>query len=373
MEKIFNVLYLCARKATLLIASVFIITGLISLWSEMSLAEKSFVSYDLVKYRPSKEINGKPDLKAISDVNPDVVAWLTIYGTNIDYPVLQGSTDMEYINKDVYGNHSISGSIFLSVINSKDFFEPYQLIYGHNMENGSMFGDLDKFTDESFFNNCNGERCKSEEGILITGNDIFDLRVLALLKTDAFDPLIYGAVKTDAELKENLDYIRERAVFSKLSAEEDHVLALTTCDGGHSYGRLVLICGLTERTEPLNVKGEEKTTTGIVVQEHPKTDDGFAILNFAVLLLTVYLAFPLHIMKKIFTEDNLSVNNISLLILGISIAVFVITENIKNPLTAVDYYTPVMISMAALIWMIRYHKKKKKMKSLISDERIYNE
>jgi len=102
MEKIFNVLYLCARKATLLIASVFIITGLISLWSEMSLAEKSFVSYDLVKYRPSKEINGKPDLKAISDVNPDVVAWLTIYGTNIDYPVLQGSTDMEYINKDIW-------------------------------------------------------------------------------------------------------------------------------------------------------------------------------------------------------------------------------------------------------------------------------
>ena len=54
-------------------------------------------------------------------INKDVAGWITIDDTHIDYPVVQGKDDMEYINKDVYGEFSLSGSIFLSCMNKKDF------------------------------------------------------------------------------------------------------------------------------------------------------------------------------------------------------------------------------------------------------------
>lgn len=60
---------------------------------------------------------------------------------------------MEYINKDVYGEFSLSGSIFLSCMNKKDFSDNYNLVYGHHMANGGMFGDVVSFTEKVILTN----------------------------------------------------------------------------------------------------------------------------------------------------------------------------------------------------------------------------
>lgn len=88
------------------------------------------------------------DMSALSE---DVVAWLTVDDTNIDYPVLQGNDNTEYLNKDPFGKYSLSGSIFLDARNAPDFSDSYSLIYGHHMEYGKMFGALDDFLDEEYF------------------------------------------------------------------------------------------------------------------------------------------------------------------------------------------------------------------------------
>lgn len=230
------------------LAVIFIIMGSVSLWCTFRSGGFASASEDLVRYRPEIEEGTIPCLDEMREINPDVNAWLIISGTDIDYPVLQGKTDMEYINKDAYGNFSISGAIFLSVLNKSDYSEPYQLIYGHHMENGSMFGSIDKFTDEEFFYNHGCKRFREQEGSLITDGRIFDIRVFALLKTDAFDPLIYRDDSSPVNIKELLEYVDERAVFRKDTGKIDHVLALSTCDSGVSYGRTVLMCSLTEHT-----------------------------------------------------------------------------------------------------------------------------
>lgn len=66
---------------------------------------------------------------------------------------------MEYINKDVYGNFALSGSIFLSSANQPDFTDPYNLIYGHHMSNGAMFGDVVEFTDEAYLRHMRPAHC----------------------------------------------------------------------------------------------------------------------------------------------------------------------------------------------------------------------
>ena len=102
---------------------------------------------DLRSFRPmmTEEEGFVWDMSALSE---DVVAWLTVDDTNIDYPVMQGVDNSEYLNKDPFGEYSLAGSIFLDARNAPDFTDPYSLIYGHHMEYGRMFGALDEFLNE---------------------------------------------------------------------------------------------------------------------------------------------------------------------------------------------------------------------------------
>ena len=100
----------------------------------------------ILKYKPESGNTEK-----LREMSEDAVAWLTVDDTRIDYPVMQGENNTEYLNKDPQGEFSLSGSIFLDSRNDKTFSDPYSLIYGHHMEYGAMFGALDEYKDKAFF------------------------------------------------------------------------------------------------------------------------------------------------------------------------------------------------------------------------------
>ena len=92
------------------------------------------------------------DFDGMWKVNPDVYAWITIPGTVIDYPILQHATDNSYyLNYNIDGSYGRPGCIYTENTNSKEFTDNNTIIYGHNMRNGSMFADLHKFEDATFF------------------------------------------------------------------------------------------------------------------------------------------------------------------------------------------------------------------------------
>ncbi len=332
------------------LAAIFLFFGILTLCSDISIGERAFASHDLMKYKPQLDESGKLGFEDLIGLNPDVVAWITIYGTNIDYPVLQGHSDMEYINKDVFGNYAIPGSIFLSVINKKDFSEPYQLIYGHNMENGSMFGDIDKFKDKKFFYSVKNR----EDGVLITKEKVYDINILAILKTDAFDPMIYKANKSSDDMKETLEYLHEKAIYSKDTGDAFHIIALSTCDGGASYGRLILICKVVDRILPLYESESEVPKEKIKTFGHPEIYGQFALLNLWILILSLYMTYPLHLIGRTGFRNHICGNIACLFACVVSLAVFIITEDIIRPLTVIDQWTPLMIGIAYIIWVIRY-------------------
>lgn len=76
--------------------------------------------------------------------NEDVVGYVLFEEAGISYPVLQGTDNEEYMRKDIYGNVSVCGSIFLDYENASDFSDVSSILYGHHMRNGSMFGSLEK-------------------------------------------------------------------------------------------------------------------------------------------------------------------------------------------------------------------------------------
>lgn len=93
------------------------------------------------------------DFKKLKKINKDIVAWITIDDTNIDYPVLRTpSTDQSYyLHRDYKKQYLYAGSIYMESYNEPDFTDKDTILYGHNMANGSMFADLHKFEDENFF------------------------------------------------------------------------------------------------------------------------------------------------------------------------------------------------------------------------------
>lgn len=92
------------------------------------------------------------DFDKLKKANKDIYAWIVVPGTQVDYPVLQHkSNNAYYLNRTINKKWSAYGSIFTEDYNNKDFNDFNTLVYGHNMKNGTMFGDLKKFRDAEFF------------------------------------------------------------------------------------------------------------------------------------------------------------------------------------------------------------------------------
>ena len=92
----------------------------------------------------------KVDFASLQAVNSDVVAWIYIPDTNVNFPVVKGPSNYTYLNLDYTGSYSIAGSIFMDIACSSDFSDIETLLYGHNMHNGAMFGRLKKFNDSQY-------------------------------------------------------------------------------------------------------------------------------------------------------------------------------------------------------------------------------
>lgn len=84
--------------------------------------------------------------------NADVYGWVKVEGTKINYPVVQHDVnDRFYLHHDIDKKSTIYGAIFTERFNSKSFDDPFVVIYGHSMLDGSMFGSLHSFKNKDFF------------------------------------------------------------------------------------------------------------------------------------------------------------------------------------------------------------------------------
>ena len=171
------------------------------------------------------------DMSALSE---DVVAWLTVDDTSIDYPVMQGIDNSEYLNKDPFGVFSLAGSIFLDSRNAPDFTDDYSLIYGHHMEYGRMFGALDEFLDEEYFD-------AHRTGTLTVADTVYSIQFYACVEADAAVQEIFAPTETDGPA----EFVRENASIWR-EPEEGPLIALSTCKLAQTTDR-VIVFGVLKR------------------------------------------------------------------------------------------------------------------------------
>ena len=236
-NKVLNIFVAC-------LMIVLFLYGGYSLWDTWRVYHTAFVDDELMKLKPVKGEDANPSLQELQKINADVCAWLTVDDTGIDDPVVRGKDDMEYVNKDVYGNFALSGAIFLRSANHPDFSDPYNLIYGHHMSNGAMFGDVVEFVDEAYF-------AAHETGTLYLPEETIPITFFACVETDAADGQIYGFIQdsdADEQMRSLLQHVRETAVqYRDIDVtSRDRIIALSTCAESATNGRVVLFGKLEE-------------------------------------------------------------------------------------------------------------------------------
>ena len=91
------------------------------------------------------------DWERLKNINKDVVGWIKIYNTNINYPILQDTEELYYLNHTYKKMYNRNGSIF--TLDKNLLRNERTIIYGHNMENKLMFSELERYMNKNFFEN----------------------------------------------------------------------------------------------------------------------------------------------------------------------------------------------------------------------------
>ena len=180
--------------------------------------------------------NQKPEViteETLKEISGNAIAWITIDDTPIDYPILQSGNNMEYLSKGPDGNYSMAGSIFLDCRNKPDFSDSYNLVYGHHMPDGLMFGALDAFADPSYF-------ASHRSGTLYLKGESVGFKTSAYLVVRADLPEIF---EIDGR-KDLLQFLSDKAKQFDPDSLTGHLLALTTCTEQGDLNREVLLLSL---------------------------------------------------------------------------------------------------------------------------------
>ncbi len=186
------------------------------------------------------------NLAALRALNPDVWAWLEMENTGIDYPIVQGETNLSYISLNVYREYELAGSIFLDSRNTPEPMDAYLLVYGHDVEEHRMFGDLRLYRKAQFFT-------ENRDGILILNNEIRKLRTLACFQAPEGEKRIFDPEFVNSNLNAMLEYVRQHAeqidevLFQyAVKAKNPHFLALTTCTDDYKTDSRTIVLAVME-------------------------------------------------------------------------------------------------------------------------------
>lgn len=227
-----------------------------ALWDSNQLHEAANSS-QYETYKPSIADEGE-SFAQLRAINPEVFAWLTVYGTHIDYPVTQAEDNWKYVNTNAKGEYSMSGSIFLDCMNRPDFTDFNSILYGHHMERETMFGELDQFAIEATFN-------ERPHGNLYYGGRDHGLEFFAFLHVDAYDSSVFAAnVQGGDEQQQYLDNLLDKSIHSRDIGvtTADRIVLLTTCSSSSTNGRDILVARVTDELYDDTFITEETDNTG---------------------------------------------------------------------------------------------------------------
>ena len=224
------------------LAAIVVISG----WKVYTIMHNYKVNRDI--YKKVNEVaqpegfTGDIDFDALHEINKDVVAWIYYEGTNIDYPIVQGSDNDYYLHITVDGNWAVGGTLFVDAVTEKPFEQFNTIVYGHHMQDGSMFGDIKKLKDPEYA----AEHPQLE---LITPEGKYHLLICAFLNQPS-DSEIYKTNYDEEDIEGKQGYIDMVNSLAAYTTDEkmkpdDRLVILSTCAYEYQNARYMVVCKMT--------------------------------------------------------------------------------------------------------------------------------
>ena len=176
--------------------------------------------------------------------NQDIVGWIEIEGTNINFPVLQGTDNQYYMEHTYTKEYSKGGSIFLDKSYEWNIPSSNLLLYGHNNKNGTMFQDLLKYKDESFYKEHPTIRFTTiKDDCQYEIISAFLSRVYYQDEQDVFRYYYFINADNESEYNNYISESKKASLYDTgITAEYgDQLLTLSTCEYSQEDGRFVVV------------------------------------------------------------------------------------------------------------------------------------
>lgn len=181
------------------------------------------------------------DFALLKEKNPDVVGWVYIEGTNINYPVVQGEDNRHYVSTMFDGSTNKAGSIFMDYQNNPDMSDRHTVLYGHNMKNKTMFADILNYKDQAYYD-------EHPVGVYITPEKNYRFDIVAAHVVSLADSAWQLEFVTEDEIE---SWLREAMICSGFESRVqfqpgDKLITLSTCSYEFDDARFVLVGILKE-------------------------------------------------------------------------------------------------------------------------------
>lgn len=185
--------------------------------------------------------DGNLDFSELKKINPEIIGWLRIDNTNLDYPVTQTDNNSKYLVRNYRNEYSTAGAVFVDSRNAQ-FSDDFTIIYGHRVDGSRMFGEVSKYAEKAFFDD-------HLTGTLYTEDGTYKLDVIAYSVLNIGTTTVY---RLDANKNfHNQEILQEILASSKqqntATISSDKLLMLSTCDKDSQKYRDVLLLSVSEQ------------------------------------------------------------------------------------------------------------------------------
>ena len=174
----------------------------------------------------SKKYQFEKVFAKLKKINNETVGFLTVNGTNINYPIVQHNDNSYYLKRDIYKKKSSMGWVYLDYRNSKNEFDSNNIIYGHSMLNGTMFGTLKNVLTSNFR--------KNNDNMIIsydTPNGQYKFKIFSGYRVEYTTDYLKTDFENKKEFAAFVKLIKGRSTFKTSDKIEygDKILTLSTC------------------------------------------------------------------------------------------------------------------------------------------------
>lgn len=186
----------------------------------------------------------RPQFTELQNINTNIVGWISIEDTKINYPIVQSTNNEQYLDRNYKDEDSMAGSIFMDYRNDITSTSPNTILYGHRMKDGTMFDSLEEFMVEEFFDN--HQVVKFD-----TLYESYDAEIFSVYQTTTDFDYIQTDFSNDEEYSLLLDDIQQKSLYHtdiELGVD-DQIITLSTCDYklDPDIGRLVVHAKLVKK------------------------------------------------------------------------------------------------------------------------------